>query len=195
MIIDLALVAIFAIAVSAGVRQGCWRGMLLFLSVLAAASLATAWYERVAAFAEPYLPGYALLVDVAALWLLFGLIMLGMHGIALAITPSKIRFPKWIDLAGSVILAILTGWTIVEFAATTLHTAPLRGDAVATPENSVVYRLQPDPRWLRWVRGSTTNGPFAQGTIVFDPRENFVERYALRRGSATGQPQAIPAAQ
>ncbi|MEI7781324.1 MAG: CvpA family protein [Planctomycetota bacterium] len=195
MIIDLALTAIFIIAVSAGVRQGFWRGMLLFLSVLAAASLATAWYERVAACADPFLPGYTLVIDVAALWLLFGLIVLMMHGIALLITPSKIRFPKWIDLAGSVIVAVLTGWTIVEFAATTLHTAPLRADAVATPEKSFVYRLRPDQRWLLWVRGSTTNGPFAQGTISFDPQKNFIERYARRRGPAAGQQPAIPVAQ
>lgn len=184
MIMDLALLVIFAIAVGAAVRDGLWRGAILLLNVLAAATAATAWYERLAAFIEPYLGGFAALADIVSSWLIFVVAVVGMQALALWCTPTKVRFPKWVDLAGAVILALVTAWTVVEFAATTLHTVPLREGAAPSPQASFIYRLGPDRRWLGWVRGATNSGPFADAANAFDPGQDYIERYARKRGAA-----------
>jgi len=191
-VINLGLVAIMALVGVRVFRGGLLRGLSMFLSVLVAASLATAWYEWIAAALEKEFPAYAYFLDVAAVWLLFGG-MLALLGTATAwLMRGDIRFAKPVEIGGSVVIALMTAWTVIEFTALSLHTAPLKTDAVPTnPGTSMLFGLKPDRCWLWWMRGSSRNGPFANPAYVFDPENDFVERHELRRAQLTREPSII----
>ena len=117
MIINLALLLVFVVAAVAVFRVGLVQGGGIFLAVLLAATLATGWYEAFAAYLEKYLPDFAAFLDVAALWLLFaGLVILLAAPLGL-IFRTRVAFAQPVELAGSIVLAILTGWTVAEFTA------------------------------------------------------------------------------
>ena len=192
MVINLGLVAIMALVGVRVFRGGLLRGLGMFLSVLVAASLATAWYEWLAAWLEKQLPAYTYFLDVAAVWLLFGLILAAIGGATTWLVRGDIRFAKPVEIGGSVVIALMTAWTVVEFTALSLHTAPLKADAVPTkPGTSMLFGLKPDRCWLWWIRGSSRNGPFANPAGVFDPENDFVERHELRRTQLAQEPSII----
>jgi len=105
---------------------------------------------------------------------------------------GDIRFAKPVEIGGSVVIALMTAWTVVEFTALSLHTAPLKAEAVPTkPGTNMLFGLKPDRCWLWWMRGSSRNGPFANPAYVFDPENDFVERHELRRAQLTREPSII----
>lgn len=191
MILNIALLVILLIVAVAVARGGLFQSMGLFFAVLLAASLATAWYEPLVASLEKPLEPYRYFLDVAALWLLFG-VLLALFGAGVhQLTKRKIGFHKHVELAGSILVGLMAAWTVVEFAAFSLHTAPLRADVIPTKQGeSLLFGLKPDRCWLWWMRGSTRNGPFAITGRPFDPDTDFVERYATRREQLSGVPEA-----
>jgi hypothetical protein len=191
MILNLALVVILLIVAVAVGRGGLFQAMGMFFAVLLAASLASAWYEPLVASLEKSLEPYKYFLDVAALWILFG-VMLAVFGVAVhQLTKRKVSFHKHVELAGSILVGLMAAWTVVEFAAFSLHTAPLRADVIPTKQGqSLLFGLKPDRCWLAWMRGSSRNGPFAITGQPFDLDEDFVERYAARRERLSGGPPA-----
>lgn len=194
MIINLALLAVLVIGAAAVFRGGLLQGIVMFFNVLLAATLATAWYEPLAEYLETYLKDYANFLDVASLWLLFAVILVLLAGPTSLLFRTKIAFAPPVELAGSLIVGLMTGWTVAEFTALSLHTAPLRSDVVPVPPQTMLYGLKPDRCWLWWMQGSTRNGPFAIVDQPFDPKSDFLERHAARRRVLSGEPPAAPAA-
>ena len=76
MILSLVLLGIFIAVTFAVWREGPWSGLIMLLNVLLAASLATAWYERLVAWVEPQFMSYTYLLDFVALQGLFCLLLL-----------------------------------------------------------------------------------------------------------------------
>lgn len=191
MILNLALIVILLVIAVAVARGGLFQALGMFFAVLLAASLASAWYEPLVAYLEKSLEPYKYFLDVATLWFLFG-VMLVLFGAAVhQLTKQKVTFHKHVELAGSILVGLMAAWTVVEFAAFTLHTAPLRADVIPTKQGqSLLFGLKPDRCWLWWIRGSSRNGPFAVAGQPFDPDTDFVERYATRREQLSGGPPA-----
>ena len=191
MILNLALVAILLVVTVAVARGGLFQSIGFFFAILLAASLASAWYEPLVVYLEKSLEPYKYFLDVAALWFLFG-VMLTLFGAAVhQLTKHKVTFHKHVELAGSILVGLMAAWTVVEFAAFTLHTAPLRADVIPTKQGqSLLFGLKPDRCWLWWMRGSSRNGPFVITGRPFDPDGDFVERYAARREQLSGGPPA-----
>lgn len=194
MIINLALLTVLVIGAAAAFRGGLLQGMAIFFNVLLAATLATAWYEPFAEYLERYLQDYANFLDVASLWLLFAGILILLAAPTSLLFRTKVAFAPRVELIGSLIIGLMTGWTVAEFTAFSLHTAPLRSDVVPMPPQTMLFGLKPDRCWLYWVQGSTRNGPFAIIDQPFDPKSDFLERYAARRQTLSGEPPAAPAA-
>lgn len=191
MILNLALLVILLVVAVAVARGGLFRAMGLFFAVLLAASLASAWYEPLVAYLEKPLEPYKYFLDVGALWLLFGALLAVFGALVHRLTKQKVSFHKHVELAGSIVVGLMAAWTVVEFAAFTLHTAPLRADVIPTKQGeSLLFGLKPDRCWLWWMRGSTRNGPFAITGQPFDPDGDFVERHAMRRERLSGGPPA-----
>lgn len=182
MTISLILLGIFVAVAFAVWREGPWSGLIMLLNVLLAASLATAWYPVVVARLEPALASYTYLLDFIALQGTFCVLLLFMREITDRLSRTRVRFRKPVELAAGPLVALLTAWVVVCFTAASLHTAPVpRAMIQPTPEARMFFGLAPDRRWLAWVRGSSTTGPFADSEHAFDPQADFIIRYADRR--------------
>jgi len=187
--VNLALLAVLVVVGVASARGGLLQGMAMFFNVLVAASFATAWCGPLAEFLRPFFEPYANFLEVAAAWLLFTLILAVLATATSQLLKAKVPFVRPVELAGRVLVGLVTGWTAAEFTALTIHTAPLMSDVVPMPpQRSMLFGLKPDRCWLWWVRGSSRNGPFAVPGQPFDPEKDFIERHAAWREELSGGP-------
>ena len=182
MIITLVLLAILASVTAMLVREGLWRSLLMFFNVLAAASIATAWFAPLANLVEPHLADYTYLLDFLSVWLIFCVVVALAREATDRLSPNGVVFPKLVEQIGVGIPAFLTGWVMMAFTAATLHLAPVPRDLVQpTPESRMFLGLAPDRKWLGWVRGSSLSGPFSRSDQAFDKDADLILRYADRR--------------
>ena len=126
MILNLALVAILLVVAFGVARGGLLQAIGMFFTVLVAASLASGWYEPVVAALEKSLTSYKYFLDVAAIWLLFGVTLIVLGAVVQVLTRKKGVFRPPVEMIGSILVGLMAAWTVVEFAAFSLHTAPLR---------------------------------------------------------------------
>jgi hypothetical protein len=189
MTLNLILLAVFVLVTVALWKEGLWASLVMLLQVVLAATVATAWYERVVAMLEPRLPSYTYLLDFVALWGLFCLILLGLREATDRLSRTKIRLRRPVELFAGPVVAALAGWVVTCFTAASLHVAPLpRNFVQPTPEARMLFGLAPDRKWLAWTRGATLKGPFAVPAAAFDKDADFIIRYADRRKRLEDEP-------
>jgi len=189
MILTLILLAVFVTVMAALWKEGIWSSLVMLLNVVLAATVATAWYEKLVAVLEPRLPSFTYLLDFVALWGLFCLLLLGLREATDRISRTRVKLRRPVELFGGPLVAALVGWVMICFTAATLHTAPVPRDVVQpTPEARMFFGLAPDRKWLAWVRGATLTGPFAVPGSAFDKDADFIIRYADRRQRLEGEP-------
>jgi hypothetical protein len=186
MIVNVLLLLVFVAVVIVLTREGLWSGLVMLLNILAAATVSTAWYERVAALIDERLPSYSYLIDFLALWGLFAAVLLVMRLVTDRVSRTKVKFLRQVEMAGAPLVAAVAGWIMVCFAAASLHTAPVPRSVVqAEPDSrAMFFGLAPDRKWLAWVRFATKDGPFAYApgsAVVFDNEADFILRYGDRR--------------
>ena len=185
MIVNLLLVLVFLAIALVLAREGLWSGLVMLLNIIAAATFATAWYERLAGFLDAKMPSYTYLIDFLCLWGIFAVVLLVMRLITDRVSTTKVKFLRQVELVGGPIVAVITAWVMVCFAAASLHTAAVpRALVQPTPESRMFFGFAPDRKWLAWVRFATQSGPFAypeESAIVFDKDGDFILRYADRR--------------
>jgi hypothetical protein len=186
------LVGVFVAVTFALWREGVWGAMIMTLNTLLAASFATAWYEALVTFAmNRGLGSYDYLLDFVCLWGLFVVILLVLREVTDRASRTKVRFRRPVEMFGGPVVAAIGAWVMVCFTAASLHTAAVPRDVVQpTPEARMFLGFAPDRRWLQWVRGSSLHGPFAGRTEqAFDPRADFIVRYADRRKQLEAEPE------
>jgi hypothetical protein len=189
MILDAILLAVFVVVTFALWREGLWASLVMLLQVVLAATVATAWYERVVAMLERWLPSYTHLLDFLALWGVFCLVMLVLREATERLSRTKVRLRRPVELFGGPVVAAGVAWVMTCFTAASLHVAPVpRSFVQPTPEARMFFGLGPDRRWLAWVRGATIRGPFAVPGSAFDKDADFIIRYADRRKRLEGEP-------
>lgn len=189
MILTLILLAVFVTVTAALYKEGIWSSLVMLLNVVLAATVATAWYEKLVAVLEPRLPSFTYLLDFVALWGLFCLLLLGLREATDRISRTRVKLRRPVELFGGPLVAALAGWVMTCFTAATLHTAPVPRSVVQpTPEARMFFGLAPDRKWLAWVRGATLTGPFAVPGSAFDKDADFIIRYADRRQRLEGEP-------
>jgi hypothetical protein len=174
------LLVVLAAVTGLLVLQGLWRSLLAFFNVLAAASVATAWFAPLASLLERYLPSYTYLLDFLSAWLIFCVVLALLRAATDYLAPTRVAFPPLVDRIGAVVPAFFAGWIVMAFTAASLHTAPVPRDFIQpTPESRMFLGLAPDRKWLSWVRNASKSGPFLRA--AFDPDADFILRYADRR--------------
>lgn len=189
MILTLILLAVFVTVTAALWKEGIWSSLVMLLNVVLAATVATAWYEKLVAVLEPRLPSYTYLLDFVSLWALFCLLLLGLREATDRISRTKVKLRRPVELFGGPLVAALVGWVMTCFTAASLHTAPVPRDSVQpTPHARMFFGLAPDRKWLSWVHGSTIAGPFAVPDSAFDKDADFIIRYADRRKRLEDEP-------
>ena len=185
MIVNLLLILVFLAIALVLNREGLWSGLVMLLNIVAAATFATAWFERLAGFLDAKMPSYTYLIDFLCLWGIFAVVLLVMRLITDRVSTTKVKFLRQVEIVGGPILAVITAWVMVCFAAASLHTAAVpRALVQPTPESRMFFGFAPDRKWLAWVRFATQSGPFAypeESAIVFDKDGDFILRYADRR--------------
>lgn len=189
MMLMLILLAVFVTVTAALWKEGIWSSLVMLLNVVLAATVATAWHEKIVAVLEPRMPSFTYLLDFVALWGLFCLLLLGLREATDRISRTRVKLRRPVELFGGPLVAALVGWVMTCFTAATLHTAPVPRDVVQpTPEARMFFGLAPDRKWLAWVRGATLTGPFAVPGAAFDKDADFIIRHADRRKRLEGEP-------
>ena len=186
MIVNILLLLVFVAVVIVLTREGLWSGLVMLLNIVAAATVSTAWYERVATLIDERMPSYTYLIDFLALWGLFAAVLLVMRLVTDRVSRTKVKFLRQVEMAGSPLVAVVAGWIMVCFAAASLHTAPVPRSVIQAEPDSrgMFFGLAPDRKWLAWVRFATKDGPFAfapGSAVVFDNEADFILRYGDRR--------------
>jgi len=185
MIVNLLLVIVFLAVTLVLSREGLWSGLVMLLNIIAAATLATGWYERIASFVDEKMPSYTYLIDFLCLWGLFAAILLVLRLVTDRASTTKVKFLRQVEFVGGPLVAVITGWVMVCFAAASLHAAPVPRTLVQpAPESRMFFGFAPDRKWLGWMRYATKDGPFArppESAVVFDKDGDFILRYADRR--------------
>jgi hypothetical protein len=184
LLVPLALAVVFFAVIALVGGDGLWSNFILLVNVTLAALLATNFFEPLATFISGYWAGGGIFLDLFALWFLFIMFLIVMRVASDMLSRTRVRFQKHLDVVGGFVCAAFAGWVLVCFTTMTFHTAPLARNFMSggfTPETPVLFGFAPDRLWLgfsqRMSQGTFTRGP----EHVFDPRGDFMIRYATRR--------------
>jgi uncharacterized membrane protein required for colicin V production len=193
--LNILLIALFAICVAFTYNEGMWGAGVLFCNVLLAAVLATNLYEPVANLIDSMMPGLTYFADFVAAWLTFAVCLVLMRLSTDLISRHKVKCKKPVDLAGGIVFAVLLGWVMVQYTAFTMHMAPLSRNYMGfreKPDSSTFY-LAPDWSWLEFMHNQSKSGQGMGGALartppannpneyVFDPQGDFILKYGQRR--------------
>jgi uncharacterized membrane protein required for colicin V production len=198
---SLLLFLVFGACVACLYAEGLWSNAIRLINVVTAALLATDFWEPAAGFLDDKWHSFAYFWDFLALWGLFALLMVVFRVATDFLSRVKVRFLSLADRIGSALLAMWIGWVMVCFTATTLHTAPLAREFLFgsfQAESRASSRWSPEVMWLGFVQ-QASSGSFCrsatpeerkQDKYVFDPRGEFMPRYATRRAMLESHVQA-----
>ena len=188
MYINLVFALVFFACVASTINNGLWTNIILLINVVSAALVATCYYEPVAELFDDLVPSYGAANDFVSVWLVFsgslGILDLGVTDF---LSRVKVRYLRPVDRFGGMFLSCWIGWVTVCFATMTLHMVPLPrnfagGDFQPTPEARMLFGfLAPDHRWLGFVQKMSRGGYKCSPENVFDPRADFILKYAQRR--------------
>lgn len=111
MIPTILLLVMFLAVTGLVVRERLWGGMLRFFNVLVAATMATAWYEPLAALGDPFVnrivSPFGQFFDAAAAWALFVVILVVLRIITWLVSRTRVPFPPLLDWGGGAVMASL----------------------------------------------------------------------------------------
>ena len=164
--------------------EGLWSNLIRFVNVVAAATIATNYWEPLANQLESMYKAGTYFWDFTALWLIFGVSVLVLQLATSALSQVKVKFLTLMDHIGSALFGALTGLALLCFLAMTLHTAPLAekffGGAFDY-SHGIMFGMSPDRMWCGYMQ-TVSGGAFAQSPpSPFDPGNAFMGRYAARR--------------
>lgn len=188
MYIDIILAVVFFACVASTINNGLWSNIILLINLVSAGLVATCYYEPVAELFDDLVPSYGAANDMVSIWLVFAGTLGILGGATDMLSRVKVRFLRPVDRFGGMFLSCWIGWATVCFSLMTLHTAPLPrnfagGDFQPAPEATMVGPLEPDHRWLGFVQKMSRGVYSCSPMNMFDPRADFVLKYAQRRKS------------
>ena len=161
--LNILLIALFAICVAFIFNEGMWGAGVLFCNVLLAAVLATMLFEPLANLLESFASSWTYLTDFVAAWLAFALCLVLLRLSTDLISRHKVKFKKPVDLAGGIIFAVLIGCIMVSFTAFTMHLAPLPRNYLGFREkhDTSTFFFSPDDAWLSFMQFESKGAPGA----------------------------------
>jgi hypothetical protein len=182
----LLMFAVFLACVASMIRDGLWSNAVKFINVMTAALLATSLFEGFAGFLENRISSLSYVWDFVSIWLIFVTLLVLFRLATGAVSQTKVRFKRPVDWAGGGLFACLTGWVMVCFTLASLHTAPLSrsffdGGFQSGPTAKMLL-VGPDRLWLGFTQMVSRNSlAGVLETREFDPKSDFIPKYAARR--------------
>jgi len=204
MLLTVLFLLIFAGCIAALYAEGMWGNGIRLINVITAGLLATNYWEPASRWLEGYsekFSTFSYIWDYLVFWGLFALFMIVFRLVTDRISRVKVRFLKLADRIGSALLAAWIGWIMVCLTATSLHLAPMGRDfffGSFVPEERARSTFGPEIQWLGFVqkesRGALCRTATAEDirkqpaweqdkTRTFDPRGEFMPKYATRRAT------------
>jgi uncharacterized membrane protein required for colicin V production len=189
---------LFIVAIVAMVgKEGLWTNTVLLINVVTAALLATNFWEPMTAWATEQFPSLVHVNDFLIIWSLFALFYSALRALTDLASKLQVRFPDVLNKAGGFVMSAIVGWVIICFLGMTLHMAPLAREFMGgmwVAEKPSMFGLSPDRLWLGFMQKESL-GAFSRLTPagdpeghVFDPRGEFMPKYAARRTILEKQP-------
>ncbi|HEY2893258.1 MAG TPA: CvpA family protein [Pirellulales bacterium] len=181
------LIVVFVACFTSFMNSGLWSNTITLVNVLTAGLLATNYFEPLADYFESLDSSFTYVWDFLALWILFAAAMLVLRIATDYMSPLKVKFFMPIEKVGGPFMAIWVSWIVMCFTTMTLHTAPLSrnflgGSFQSDPDGKMLFGLGPDRVWLGWVHRESRGALSRLGQLApFDPRGEFIYRYADRR--------------
>ncbi|HEY2838261.1 MAG TPA: CvpA family protein [Pirellulales bacterium] len=184
-------------------KEGLWSNTVTLVNVVTAALLATNFWEPMTRWSDSQFPSMVHVADFLIIWSLFALFYTAMRALTDLASKLRVRFPNALNQAGGFLMAAVVGWVIVCFLGMTLHMAPLAREFMGgmwQAEKPSMFGLSPDRQWLGFMQKESL-GAFSRLTPaddpegrVFDPRGEFLAKYAARRQILEKQPglRAVP---
>jgi len=194
MLFSFLLLVIFIACVALLFTEGMWSNAIRLINTITSALLAINFFEPVAAWLDGFQPSYTYFWDFIAIWMVFIVSMVLLSIATNSVSKVKVKFLGIVDRVGGTIFAMWIGWVVVCFAAVTFHTAPLARNFLGggfQPEQRMLFGLAPDRQWLGFSQQMSL-GTFSRSATpdesktekyVFDPRAEFMPKYATRRAN------------
>ena len=182
MLLTLLAVAILLATVGLLFNQGLWSVSLALINVVVAGLVAMNVFEPLAGML-----GKGNTADFFALWLAFtgGFVLL--RFVTDVLSRASVVFDPWVDRIGAIALSLVVGWVLICFTIFSLHVAPLGrtafGGAFMETPDAKMLGVGPDRLWLAFFHRQSQAAIGRGPDHVFDPRGEFVYKYASRRGS------------
>ena len=178
-------------------NDGMWSNSIRLINAITAGLLAMNFFEPAADWLESQAPAYSYFCDFIALWGLFIIFSMIFRLITDRLSQVKVKFLKIIDQIGSGVLALWIGWVMVCFTMVSLHTAPLAKNCLFgdfQPEQKMFLGFAPDRQWLGFTQKmsqeayarSASDAEWKAEKTIFDPRGEFLPKYATRRATLEG---------
>jgi hypothetical protein len=197
----LILLLIFLGAVAGCWFQGLWSCAMNLVNLIFAGLITMHFWEPVCAYLEANAgPEYTFVYDFMVLWILFSISYALLRAVGQSLSPHRVEFHLYVELAGRSVLALMCGWVFLCFTTFTLQTAPIPAEpfgAWSTPDQATFLGFSPDLQWAAFAQhrsrfaysrtrpesSSSQQHPEDQqlNVEVFDPQADFVARYRDRR--------------
>jgi hypothetical protein len=164
-------------------REGLWANTIALVNVTIAGLVATSYFEPLAALLSGVVGWIHIYSDLFSMALVFAAVYATLRFVAARLSEYRVRFHPVFDNAGSVVMALLTGWVTVCVFSFAMHLAPLSRVYLFSsfdPEQRSFFNLAPDRLWLGFAQ-SQSMGPLSAGR-EFDPKAEYMLKYASRRG-------------
>lgn len=186
------MLVILAACIGVLYPEGLWSNAVRLVNVVTAGLVATNFFEPLARLIEGWGEWFASATyfwDFLSLWILFAVTMIVMRLATDMISRVKVKFLKVVDRAGGALFAACVGWVMVCFVMATLHTAPLAQNFLFggfDPSRRMLL-VGPDRMWLGFVQHVSKGSLARSEPAVFDPDNQFMNKYNDRRGALEKQ--------
>lgn len=191
-LLPLLMLVILAACIGVLYPEGLWSNAVRLVNVVTAGLVATNFFEPLARLIEGWGEWFASATyfwDFLSLWILFAVTMIVMRLATDMISRVKVKFLKVVDRAGGALFAACVGWVMVCFVMATLHTAPLAQNFLFggfDPSRRMLL-VGPDRMWLGFVQHVSKGSLARSEPAVFDPDNQFMNKYNDRRGALEKQ--------
>ena len=172
--IDLILIAIIVVVTWCVASEGAWGAALTLISVIFAGLLAMNYFEWLAVTIFPATGAWSMRADIICLVGLFALFVFLLRLAADHFSPSFIHLSGLAYEIGRWGCGLLTGYIVMAFLLTALHTASLPREFIGfKPERKNLFdQVAPDRQWLGFMQFvSEFNFRNASSGRIFDGPE------------------------